>query len=90
MEIAPARPEQLARVAQLTERTTQLNVNGARWTEAQLRQLDPGGGARCLAVSVKDRFGDYGLVGAMLAEEEGDALRVRFLVLSCRALGRGA
>jgi FkbH-like protein len=89
VQIAPARPEQLARVAQLTERTTQLNVNGARWTEAQLKLLEDFAGARCLAVSVKDRFGDYGLVGAMLATAEGETLRVQFLVLSCRALGRG-
>lgn len=89
VQITPARPEQLARVAQLTERTTQLNVNGARWTEAELRLLETYPGARCLAVEVKDRFGDYGLVGAMLTSSEGEALRVRFLVLSCRALGRG-
>ncbi|HEY6148844.1 MAG TPA: phosphopantetheine-binding protein, partial [Thermoanaerobaculia bacterium] len=42
-----------------------------------------------LAVSVRDRFGDYGLVGAMLFRFDGGALAVDTFLLSCRALGRG-
>jgi amino acid adenylation domain-containing protein/FkbH-like protein len=85
--IAPAAPAQLARVAQLTLRTNQFNVTGRRYTENVLSQL----AARCQvwAVSVKDRFGDYGLVGAMIFEASDEALRVDSFLLSCRALGRG-
>ncbi len=42
-----------------------------------------------LVVNVKDRFGDYGLVGLMLFEYDADALIVDTFLLSCRALGRG-
>ena len=42
-----------------------------------------------LAVSVRDRFGDYGLVGQMRAREAAGALNVDLCTLSCRALGRG-
>jgi FkbH-like protein len=85
--IAPAAPGQLARVAQLTQRTNQFNVTGRRLTENELSQL----AARCQvwAVSVKDRFGDYGLVGAMIVEAGDEALVVDSFLLSCRALGRG-
>ena len=44
---------------------------------------------RCLAVEVRDRFGDYGLVGAAFFETRDDALWVETVLMSCRALGRG-
>ncbi|PYS79687.1 MAG: hypothetical protein DMF66_01880, partial [Acidobacteria bacterium] len=44
---------------------------------------------RCLVTRVSDRFGDYGLVGAMIFGVDGDALDVDTCLLSCRALGRG-
>jgi len=40
-------------------------------------------------VEAKDRFGDYGLVGAMFSEEMSGVLHVDSFLLSCRALGRG-
>jgi len=86
VEIAPLRPEQVARVAQLTQRTNQMNVSGKRRTEAEIQSLNP---ADCLTVSVKDRFGSYGLTGVMIVANEGDALVVDTFLLSCRALGRG-
>src|SRR5262249_16450645 len=45
--------------------------------------------AECLAVSVKDKFGDYGLTGAMVFRDIGDVLVTDTFLLSCRALGRG-
>ena len=87
VQIAPALPAQLARVAQLTQRTNQFNVSGKRRTESELRQL--GEGREVWTVSVKDRFGDYGLVGAMIFETRDQAIVVDSFLLSCRALGRG-
>ena len=83
--IAPLRPEQIARVAQLTQRTNQMNASCIRRTEAEIRALQ----AECLTVSVRDRFGDYGLTGAMIFRPQGSALAVDTFLLSCRALGRG-
>jgi thioesterase domain-containing protein/acyl carrier protein len=40
-------------------------------------------------VEVRDRFGDYGLVGVMIFGVEPDALVIDTLLLSCRVLGRG-
>ena len=37
---------------------------------------------------MRDRFGDYGLVGVMIFRREGDVLLVDTFLLSCRALGR--
>lgn len=85
---APAAAE-LARVAQITQRTNQMNTSGARFTEAELRARLDAGTIECLAVHVADRFGDYGLVGVMLYRAQETALRVEAMLLSCRALGRG-
>ncbi len=86
--IDPIRDEQVSRVAQLTQRTNQFNCHGIRRTEAELEAFRAGGG-QILTVDVKDRFGDYGLVGAVVFEVKSDALEVDSFLLSCRALGRG-
>jgi len=85
IEIAPVRPEDIARVAQLTQRTNQMNTSLVRMTEAEVRAF-PG---ECLTVRVRDRFGDYGLTGAMLFHAANGTLVVDAFMLSCRALGRG-
>ena len=77
----------LARVSQLTERTNQFNFTTIRRSEAEIRQFLESGG-QCLVVNLSDRFGDYGLVGAILYSLEKSALEIDTLLLSCRALGR--
>jgi FkbH-like protein len=89
IEIAPMGAEHLARVSQLTQRTNQFNCTTIRRTEAEIKSLCESSGYGCLIVNVKDRFGDYGLVGAVLFTSKSDALYVDTLLLSCRVLGRG-
>jgi FkbH-like protein len=89
VQIAGVLPEQLARVAQLTQRTNQFNVTTIRRTEAEIMRLCQAGERECLVVQVSDRFGDYGLVGVILFRRTETALVVDTLLLSCRVLGRG-
>jgi FkbH-like protein len=86
-EIREMTPEQVERVAQLTQRTNQFNFTTVRRTPGEVRELCRAGG--CLSVEVGDRFGDYGLVGVVIYEVTGDALEVDTFLLSCRVLGRG-
>jgi FkbH-like protein len=81
--IAPVRPDQLPRVSQLTQRTSQMNASGIRRSESELREIE------CLTAEVKDRFGSYGLTGVMLFQTGPAHLYVDTFLLSCRALGRG-
>jgi predicted enzyme involved in methoxymalonyl-ACP biosynthesis len=46
-------------------------------------------GFECRGIEVRDRFGDYGLVGVMLFSSAAEALLVDTFLLSCRVLGRG-
>ncbi len=88
IEVAEATDDQIARAAQLTQRTNQFNLTSLRRSEGELRALLQAG-AKCLVTSVSDRFGDYGIVGAILCTLAADRLCVDTLLLSCRALGKG-
>ena len=86
VRIAPLEPRQVARVAQLTQRTNQMNATCRRRSEAEIQALD---GFECLTVEVNDRFGSYGLTGVIIFQHREDVLAVDTFLLSCRALGRG-
>ena len=85
VKIAPLEPAQVDRVAQLTMRTNQMNATCIRRTAAEISRL----GEECLTVHVTDRFGSYGLCGAIFFRVAAPALEVDTFLLSCRALGRG-
>ncbi|MGD1072493.1 MAG: HAD-IIIC family phosphatase [Bryobacteraceae bacterium] len=88
VDIQPVRRETLARVSQLTQRTNQFNCTTIRRSETAIQQM-LGERYECLTVSARDRFGDYGLVGATIFGSSGGRLKVDTFLLSCRALGRG-
>jgi acyl carrier protein len=81
--------EQLSRVAQLTQRTNQMNVTTIRRSESDIQALLRQPDAECLTVDVADRFGSYGLTGVVIYRTDPEALSVDTFLLSCRVLGRG-
>jgi FkbH-like protein len=89
MRIEPMSPADVPRVAQLTSRTNQFNCTTIRRGESEIRRLCSAGELECLVVRVKDRFGDYGLVGVALFAVPAERVVVDTFLLSCRALGRG-
>ncbi|MFM8580480.1 MAG: HAD-IIIC family phosphatase, partial [Planctomycetaceae bacterium] len=89
VQIKPVVESEVARAAQLTIRTNQFNFLTRRRDESQLRPLLAEGRYEVLTVHVTDRFGDYGLVGLMICEEQPECLFVDTFLLSCRVLGRG-
>ena len=89
VRISPMSPKDLARVAQLTQRTNQMNFTTVRRSESDIQTLLESGKAECLTVHVSDRFGSYGLAGATIFRGGLDAVIVDTFLLSCRALGRG-
>ena len=87
--ITPMSPQQLPRVAQLTQRTNQFNATTIRRSEAEIQQLLESEKLECLTITVSDRFGDYGLVGVILFATKAEGIEVDTFLLSCRVLGRG-
>ncbi len=79
----------LARSVQLLAKTNQFNLTTRRHsaTDIEAFAADPGGLA--LAIRVRDRFGDAGVVGLALARTSGTTCTIDSLLLSCRVIGRG-
>ncbi|MCU1275257.1 MAG: FkbH like protein [Bryobacterales bacterium] len=89
VRMAPMQVDQLPRVAQLSQRTNQMNFTTIRRTENEIQNLLRSGGFECLTVDVSDRFGRYGLTGVIIFHAADKALSVDTFLLSCRVLGRG-
>lgn len=74
----------IARIAQLTQKTNQFNLTTKRYTENDIRkQLSAGWNIWCISVS--DRFGDNGITGCIFY----NGSTIDSLMLSCRILGKG-
>ena len=89
ISIQPLTSDQIPRVSQLTLRTNQFNTTGMRRNEAEVARFTDEPDSQCLTVDVRDRFGDYGLVGALFYRLTGKAIVVESFLMSCRVLGRG-
>lgn len=89
IRLSAATQSHFARVAQLTQRTNQLNCRPMRRSESDIQTLCDSGQKECFTVEVSDRFGDYGLVGVMMFQADGEVIEVDTFLLSCRAMGRG-
>jgi amino acid adenylation domain-containing protein/FkbH-like protein len=89
VDIGAPRAEHLPRIAELTQRTNQFNLTTIRRSVSEIEALKEGGDLQMRVIHVKDRFGDYGLVGAVMFRQGESDLDVDTFVLSCRALGRG-
>jgi FkbH-like protein len=89
MEMCPLEHDDLARAAQIFARTNQFNLTGARCSAEQLLKLASRVDTDVLVIRVRDRLGDYGLVGVLALRLETWRAHVPLLALSCRVLHRG-
>lgn len=85
--IKPVDRASLARAAQLTQKTNQFNATTRRYSEADISaRMD--GDWLLATVAVRDRFGDHGIVGLMMAQVQDAQLHIDTFLLSCRVIGR--
>ena len=88
MEVRVKSPEEpeLMRCFELLQRTNQLNISGERLTIDEVQDLCKSKDYDCYRIKVKDRFGDYGLVGfAVFENKNKEVILLRHFVFSCRA-----
>jgi len=84
-------PGNLERVVAMLGKTNQFNLTTRRHSRAEVQAMLELPGAIPLALRLRDKFGEQGIVALLLAipgEGEG-TLRVDSFLVSCRALGRG-
>jgi FkbH-like protein len=79
----------LARSVQLLAKTNQFNLTTRRRSAAEIEEFAASPGGQAIAIRVRDRFGDAGVVGLALARTTGDSCIIDSLLLSCRVIGRG-
>lgn len=89
VEVSWMQSGQLTRVAELIQRTNQFNLTTIRQPYNEIEAHWKSGDLGILVVHVRDRFGDYGLVGALVFRREPPSIDVTTFVMSCRVLGRG-
>jgi len=87
-EIRPVAASEIARVAQLTQRTNQFNLTTRRYSPGDIERMQQSADWRVLTMKVRDKFGDYGLTGAAILAREADIVRLNSFMMSCRILGR--
>ncbi len=78
----------LPRLAQLTEKTNQFNTRKQPLSEEELQYYITSKNYDVYYGSLRDVFGDYGVILFALVEKKGDAWVVRSLLMSCRVFGR--
>jgi FkbH-like protein len=80
----------IPRVAQLTQKTNQFNVTTRRYSEGEIRAFVESDSADVFFLRLSDRISDLGLVGVAIVKYSGSQAEIDSLLLSCRAIGRGA
>ncbi len=83
-------PVKYPRIAQLTQRTNQFNLRTVRYTEDDIKRLAEDKGFITLYYTLKDKFGDYGLVSVVILKKTSEKeLFVDTWLMSCRVFKRG-
>ena len=83
-------PFHYPRIAQLTQRSNQFNLRTVRCTEAEIEALAQDDSRIGLYFTLKDKFGDHGLISVVVLEKQPeDTLFISEWLMSCRVLKRG-
>lgn len=88
VHVARATDATIPRIGQLTRKTNQFNLTGRRYSDAEVGALVSDPEHLVYGLSLTDRFGDHGMVGAAILARRGTEWWIDVLLLSCRVLGR--
>ncbi|HLX37695.1 MAG TPA: HAD-IIIC family phosphatase, partial [Candidatus Binataceae bacterium] len=84
LEIAGYSEADAQRVAELVQRTNQLNFSGRKYTRDELQGVIANPALGKYVLRVRDKYGSYGTVGFCIVKPEADRLEVLDFMLSCR------
>ena len=86
--IAPFDTAHAARITQLMNKTNQFNLTTRRYTDAEVSACMSDGNTLTLYASLADRFGDNGIVSALIGRVQDGILTLEEWVMSCRVFKR--
>lgn len=87
--VEDARPSEHKRLSQLSQRTNQFNTTTLRMSESEIENYATRKDQGVWSISARDKFGTYGIIGALYFRSHPKELIVESFMISCRALGRG-
>ncbi len=76
------------RIAQLTQRSNQFNLRTIRYTNSEIEKLMSDPNYLTVSIKIADKFGNYGLVGAVIIEIKEKNAEIDTWIMSCRVLKR--
>lgn len=88
LTIKRASNSEITRLAQLTNKTNQFNFTTKRYSEADITKFLSEKNYFLYSIYLKDKFGDYGLIGLIILIEKENKLHIDTFLLSCRVIGR--
>ncbi|MBV9340118.1 MAG: hypothetical protein JO159_04415 [Acidobacteria bacterium] len=90
IRVAPLAPEDEPQAVNVVRHTTHfVNLVNRKWMEGGIQAMADGApGGEAWGIRVRDRFGDYGISGAVTFAIDKGVMRVGLLFLSCPVLGR--
>jgi len=88
IDVFKACPVHIARITQLINKTNQFNLSTRRRSFEEVVALTKADDYDIFALRVKDRFGEYGLVGVAIVQAKNQVWVLDTFLLSCRVLGR--
>ena len=87
-EFGPFTPPHAERITQLINKTNQFNLTTRRYTGPEVEALIDDASAVTLYGRLADKFGDNGLVSAMIGHVHGDECDIELWIMSCRVFKR--
>lgn len=79
----------LPRITELLNRTNQFNTTGRRTSLKEIKSFHESPEWAIYSARTSDRFGDMGLVSALVTRTSGEKTEIEAFVLSCRVFGYG-
>lgn len=81
--------EQIARIAELTQKSNQFNLTTRRYMPGEIAALMDRPDSTVYSFEVSDRFGKCGITGVIVLDFAAEHAVVDAFLMSCRVIGRG-
>jgi FkbH-like protein len=77
------------RISQLSQRSNQFNLRTKRYTEEEIEKFAYDNRYLTISFTLQDKFGDNGLISAIILQKRNQELFIDTWIMSCRVLKRG-
>jgi FkbH-like protein len=88
LKLRPFDPPGRARIVQLVNKSNQFNLTTRRYSEPEIEALEQDSRVITLQASLRDSFGDNGMISVVICRPNGDDWEIDTWLMSCRVLKR--